>query len=161
MKFGLDSKMDTITAARRMACVGLGIAVGVALVACETNATPVGVTRNDQGSLVAVIHPCPTDAVVFGIRVERLDDHAVVWEISSTTGSSERLFTLGEPPPGFRQLVPYVTEPTVSLQVTFLTSAELDDEYGNVDPADARSGTVLVDGKHVTMQQFEHRNTCG
>lgn len=129
--------------------------------ACDTPKTAVGMTLDGNGDPVAVIKPCHADATIFAVSIKRFSDNSLVWEITSDAGTRQRSFPIGVVPPGFQEVVPY--DPRAlqgQVQVTFKTS-ELPGDYANIDVSNVHAGTVLLNGKQVTMTAFDSRNTCG
>lgn len=137
------------------------VALAIVVSACENPKTAVGMTLDENGHPVAVIKPCHADATIFAVSIKRFSDNSLVWEITSDTGTRQRSFPLGEVPRGFNEVVAYTPRPLQGdVQVDFKTS-ELPHDAANIDLAKLQRGTVLLNGKQVTMTAFDSRNTCG
>lgn len=137
------------------------VAVGLALSACETAKIAVGITRDVQGQFVALIKPCHPETTVFGWSVTQGTSRTVVWQITSSVGTHQRAFPLGKVPAGFSEVVGYPSQGLVGeVQVVFHTSG-LPSDYGNIDLSKVRTGSVLIDGKQVSLDAFNARSVCG
>lgn len=139
-------------------CIGLVLLVSACGFLPVVPESPVGITL-EKGMPGIVVVLCKGERVE-SIRfltdiMAEYDANRILWEIQAqeASGAGQESFTLGETPPGFREVEPLRQELDPSADYTIEVSTT-DRNFGGTFPlAEAREGTVY-DGDQRTLEDF-------
>jgi hypothetical protein len=132
----------------------------LASVGCETDKAKIGATIDKTGNMAVVFRlSCKPSAKVFRVQLISYDQgKRIVWDISSESGSLDRLFTVGSVPSGFSETIPYVEEGMSYLQFRIESdSVKVQESFTRARLA---VGKVFVRGDVISLEEFAKRDTC-
>lgn len=136
------------------------LVLGIASSACENTRPAIGVYGSPE-RLVVVVVACAEGALVHAVELRNISQQETVWRIESSAGSPERVFPVGEDPPGFAEVVEFGQSalPTDRYQVRVDASEPYEWESFDID--EVRLDEVLLPQRgHVSMGEMEELDSC-